>query len=131
MGTAAPGQISIKVSSGPNCHSMADVKMVVEILLTHHGLPFEPTAVQLRWKQVVPRNEKLCFGLMVMDGVVHPQPPIARALRETATKLRDAGHEGTNHIILRIRNLMAAVIEYSPPFDCWEATVATVCIRSS
>jgi amidase len=95
MGTAAPGQISIKVSSGPNCHSMADVKMVAEILLTHYGLSFEPTVVRLPWKQIPPKTEKLCFGLMSSDGCVTPQPAIARALTETAAKLREAGHEGT------------------------------------
>jgi amidase len=94
MGTAAPGQISIKVSSGPNCHSIADVKMVTEILLTHYGLPFEPTAVRLPWKKIAAKTEKLCFGLMSTDGCVTPQPPIARALKETAARLRAAGHEG-------------------------------------
>ena len=95
MGTAAPGQISIKVSSGPNCHSMADVKLVAEILLSHYGLEFEPTAVPMDWKQIPAKTGKLCFGLMTTDGVVEPQPPIARALENTAAKLREAGHEGT------------------------------------
>ncbi|KAJ9609603.1 hypothetical protein H2200_005931 [Cladophialophora chaetospira] len=110
MGTPAPGQISIKVSSGPNCHSMADVKLVTEILLTHYGLPFEPTAVRLPWKQIPAPAEKLSFGLMTSDSCVTPQPSIARALREIAEKLREAGHE---------------VIEFSPPFDCWEVARST------
>ena len=97
MGTAAPGQISIKVSCGPNCHSMSDLKLVTEILLTHYGLPFEPTAVRMPWKkQLGPKQGKLCFGLMTTDGCVTPQPPVARALQETAAKLRHAGHEGAS-----------------------------------
>ncbi|EXJ68811.1 uncharacterized protein A1O5_07742 [Cladophialophora psammophila CBS 110553] len=110
MGTAAPGQISIKVSSGPNCHSMADVKLAAEILLTHYGLPFEPTAVRMPWKQLPANKERLCVGLLATDGCVTPQPPIARALQETAENLRAAGHE---------------VIEFKPPFDCWEVAQAT------
>ncbi|KIY00802.1 uncharacterized protein Z520_03468 [Fonsecaea multimorphosa CBS 102226] len=110
MGTAAPGQISIKVSSGPNCHSMTDVKLVAEILLTHHGLPFEPTAVRMPWKQLPTKTEKLCLGLLTTDGCVTPQPPIARALQETAVSLREAGHE---------------VIEFKLPFDCWEVAQDT------
>ncbi|KIX02806.1 uncharacterized protein Z518_08749 [Rhinocladiella mackenziei CBS 650.93] len=77
MGTTAPGQISIKVSSGPNCHSMANVKLLAEILL---------------------------------NGCVEPQPPIARALRETAAQLKKAEHE---------------VMEFKTPFDCWEVAQAT------
>jgi amidase len=95
MGALATGQISIKVSSGPNCHSMADVKMATRVLLTHHGLPFETTAVPMPWKDVAPKKGKLCFGLMATDGCVEPHPPIRRALKETANKLRAAGHEGT------------------------------------
>ncbi|KAJ9628213.1 hypothetical protein H2204_009473 [Knufia peltigerae] len=112
MGTAAPGQISIKVSCGPNCHSMSDLKLVTEILLTHHGLPFETTAVPMPWRKQIraQQGDKLCFGLMTTDDCVTPHPPIARALQETAAKLRSAGHE---------------VIEFKPPFDCWEIAHAT------
>lgn len=94
MGTAAPGQVSIKVSCGPNCHSMSDLKLVTEILLTHHGLRFESTAVPMPWKQIETNQGKLSFGLMTTDDCVTPHPPIARALQETAAKLRSAGHEG-------------------------------------
>jgi amidase len=94
MGTAAPGQISIKVSCGPNCHSIADVKLATELLLTHYGLAFEPTAVRLPWKDIPTKTDKMSFGLMTTDACVTPQPPIARALNETAAKLREAGHEG-------------------------------------
>lgn len=94
MGTAAPGQISIKVSCGPNCHSIADLKLATEVLLTHHGLAFEPTAVRLPWKDISTKTGKMSFGLMATDACVTPQPPIARALNDTAAKLREAGHEG-------------------------------------
>ena len=93
-GHPAAGQVSIKATTGPNCHSMADLKLVAQVLLTHHGLPFETTAVRLPWKQIPAMTEKLCFGMVTTDGCVTPQPPIARALRETAARLRGAGHEG-------------------------------------
>ncbi|KIW34122.1 uncharacterized protein PV07_00918 [Cladophialophora immunda] len=110
MGALASGQISVKVSSGPNCHSMGDIKMASRVLLTHYGLPFETTAIPIPWKDVAPKNGKLCFGLMATDGCVEPHPPIRRALRETEDKLRAAGHE---------------VIGFSPPFDCWEVADTT------
>lgn len=41
--TCAPGQISIKVSCGPICHSIADVKLITKLLLTHYDyIGFEP-----------------------------------------------------------------------------------------
>ncbi|OAP53724.1 hypothetical protein AYL99_12096 [Fonsecaea erecta] len=110
FGTLRPGQISIKVSSGPNCHSIADIKLGTEVLLSLYGLPYDTTAVPLAWKNVPPKTGKLCFGLMTTDGVVEPHPPCSRALRETAAKLRAAGHE---------------VIEFQPPFNCWEAADTT------
>ena len=88
---------------------MADVKLVVETLLTQHGLPFEPTAIRLPRKQVPRRHETLCLGLMFTDGVVEPQPAITRALRETSANLQEAGHE---------------VVAFSP-FDCWEVARST------
>jgi len=77
---------------------MADVKMLAELILTHPTPPYEPTCVPMPWKSdVVSRQlegKKLCFGLMMTDGVVDPHPPIKRAMLETAEKLRAAGHEG-------------------------------------
>ncbi|KAJ5966981.1 hypothetical protein N7501_003229 [Penicillium viridicatum] len=40
-----------------------------------------------------PANRKLRLGVIFDDGVVKPQPPVARAMRETVDALRAAGHE--------------------------------------
>lgn len=39
-------------------------------------------------------DRKLKLGVIFDDGVVKPQPPITRALREVTRKLAAAGHEG-------------------------------------
>ncbi len=36
---------------------------------------------------------QLCFAIAYSDGVVHPHPPILRALKETKAKLEQAGHK--------------------------------------
>lgn len=96
MSSAAPGQVSVKVSSGPVCHSMEDIKLVTKLLLTHGDyIGFEPTAVPLPWKEHVSLPERLTFGLLKTDGCVEPQPPVARSLNETAATLKAAGHNGT------------------------------------
>ena len=96
MVTAAPGNLSIKVSCGPNCHSMNDLKMMAKIILNHETIPFEPTAVFAPWRGDVKfeTGKKFAIGMLLTDGVVDPHPPIKRALLETAEKLRNAGHEG-------------------------------------
>lgn len=94
MTTPAPGQLSIKVSCGPNSRSMSDLKMLTKLILSHETIPFEPTCVSIPWREVPKSNEKLSFGILMTDGVVDPHPPIKRALLETSAKLRAAGHEG-------------------------------------
>lgn len=97
MLSAAPGQTSIKVSCGPTCHSVDDVEFVTKLLTQHADhIGYEPTAVSLPWRKVE-MGSPLAFALMKTDGVVTPQPPVLRALAESAAKLRAAGHTGRNH----------------------------------
>lgn len=51
-----------------------------------------PQAIPIPWRDVT-LPEKLTIAVMYDDGVVKPQPPLARALRETVDKLKAAGHE--------------------------------------
>jgi amidase len=93
--TPAPGNTSIKVSCGPNCHSLADLKMFTKVILTHETVEYEPTASLTPWRgELNMEGKRLSIGLMLTDNVVDPHPPIQRALVETAKKLRQAGHEG-------------------------------------
>lgn len=108
--SAAPGQISIKVSCGPCCQSMADMKLLTKQIVTHPSLPYETSCVPGWWHDVPAPTEKLSFGLMLSDGVVEPHPPVKRALLETAERLRAQGHE---------------VFEFTPPFSCWDAALTT------
>ncbi len=110
MIAVAPGNTSIKVSAGPNCHNMADLKLFTKLILTHPTLPFEPTTVPGSWTEISPVSRKLRIGILSSDGVVDPHPPVKRALRETVTKFERAGHE---------------VLEFVLPFDAWEAALTT------
>jgi amidase len=124
--STAPGQNSVKVSVGPICHSMTDLQMLVKLLLTHPTLPYEPTCIPGSWMEDLPEMQKLKVGIMYSDGIVDPHPPIQRALRETAEKLRAAGHEGTKNVTVKLLLLMVPVFEFKPPFDLWEAAETTV-----
>ncbi|KPI42753.1 Acetamidase [Cyphellophora attinorum] len=106
----APGNISIKVSCGPQAHSVADVKMFTKVINAYPNAKFEANVVPMPWRELSTPKHKLSFGLWETDGVVQPHPPIRRALRETAQKLIVAGHQ---------------VIPIKLPFDCWENLVVT------
>ena len=106
----APGNTSIKVSSGPCCHSMEDLKLFTRLILTHSTLPHEPTTMPGFWNETPAVHRKLRIGIMSTDGVVDPHPPIQRALKETASMLQASGHE---------------VVQFVRPFDMWEAALTT------
>jgi amidase len=111
MLTAIPGNVSIKVSAGPCVHSMEDLKLFVELILSHPTLPYEPTCSIPFWNyEPLPKSRKLRIGVMHTDGIVDPHPPIQRAIRESTAKLLTAGHQ---------------VVPFTPPFDLWEAAQTT------
>lgn len=93
--SAAPGNVSIKVSCGPVAHSVDDLKAFTKIINAHGSLAqFEPNVVPMPWREIAAPKEKLCYGIWEFDGVCMPNPPILRALRETGQNLINAGHEG-------------------------------------
>lgn len=106
----AQGNVSIKSAAGPCSHSLEDIKLFTRLILTHPSLPFEPTTIPGSWNEAPPMPPRLRIAVMYSDGVVDPHPPVQRALRETASKLRAAGHE---------------VFEFARPFDFWEAALTT------
>ncbi|CAK7202871.1 hypothetical protein SEUCBS139899_005598 [Sporothrix eucalyptigena] len=109
--TSAPGQVSIKVSCGPVCHSVATLKLVTRTLLEHYKyIGYDPSCVPFPWQESIFLQKKMCFGVLRDDGVVRPQPPIRRSLDETSQALRAAGHD---------------VIEFAPPLDMWEVAQTT------
>ncbi|KAK5175130.1 uncharacterized protein LTR77_000267 [Saxophila tyrrhenica] len=110
MIAVAPGNISIKVSAGPNCHNMADLKTLTRVLLEHKSLPYEPTTVPGSWSDEPAVSRPLQIGVIFTDGIVEPHPPVKRALRETVSKLKAAGHQ---------------VFDFPVPFDLWQAALTT------
>ncbi|KAL4876348.1 amidase signature domain-containing protein [Aspergillus karnatakaensis] len=107
MKSVESGQLNIRVSCGPVAHSLADLKLMTKVLTTSSERRYDPSCVPVPWREVDKKGEKLVFGLWQWDRAVMPHPPILRALKETAEKLRAAGHE---------------VIPFNIPFDCWRAS---------
>ncbi|KAI1622023.1 amidase signature domain-containing protein [Exophiala viscosa] len=110
MATTLSGQISIKVSCGPVCHSLDDLKLFIKVINAYPSMQFAPGVVPLPWRDVETPKRKLTFALWDFDSVCMPHPPILRALKETANKLTAAGHE---------------VVNVDLPFDCWTVALTT------
>lgn len=69
----------------------------MESLLASEPWKVDATAIPIPWRKDLatpPADRKLKLGVIFDDGVVKPQPPVARAMRETVEALRAAGHEG-------------------------------------
>lgn len=83
--------------AGPMATSLATTEYFMESLIASSPWSLDPTAVPIPWRKELatpPANRKLRLGVVFDDGVVKPQPPVARAMRETVDALRAAGHEG-------------------------------------
>lgn len=78
--------------------SIATIESFMETFLSSQPWTVDPGCIPIPWRKELaappPPGKKLKLGFVFDDGVVRPQPPIARALRETAAKLVEAGHEG-------------------------------------
>ncbi|KAJ5520848.1 hypothetical protein N7463_001301 [Penicillium fimorum] len=82
--------------AGPMATSLATTEYFMESLFASSPWNLDPSAVPIPWRKELatpPVNRKLRLGVVFDDGVVKPQPPVARAMRETVDALRAAGHE--------------------------------------
>ncbi|KAL9564642.1 hypothetical protein ACKAV7_011094 [Fusarium commune] len=100
------GQSLIQVSFGPICHSIEDMELLTRVINAHPQNRFDVTCAPVPWRGIDTQAGKLKIGLLKWDGVVMPHPQILRALDHTKQLLVEAGHE---------------VVDFKPPFDCWQA----------
>ncbi|KAL2831783.1 amidase signature domain-containing protein [Aspergillus cavernicola] len=84
--------------AGPMARSLATTEYFMQSLLDSNPWNLDPGCIPIPWRKelAAPPTRKLKLGIVYDDGVIRPQPPIMRVMRETAQKLKDAGHEGTN-----------------------------------
>ncbi|PYH41191.1 putative acetamidase [Aspergillus saccharolyticus JOP 1030-1] len=81
--------------AGPMARSLSSVEHFMHALLASEPWTLDPGCVPIPWRTELAAKpaRKLRVGIIHDDGVVKPQPPIARAMREVEQKLKDAGHE--------------------------------------
>ncbi|KAJ6534413.1 amidase signature domain-containing protein [Mycena capillaripes] len=87
-----PGANSIVEAFGPICRSLRDIDLWFSVVLGSKPWLNEYDLVPIPWRISVPSiwsgsHNKIRLGVMWHDGVVLPQPPIRRALKELVDAL--------------------------------------------
>lgn len=92
---------------GPMAHCVEDMELFMSAALRNSPWKREPAIIPIPWtpKQSEPRRLKI--GIMWDDGIVHPHPPVARAMHDAATALKAAGHTLIDWQPLRHKELFA------------------------
>lgn len=88
---------------GPMANSIADLELFCKGVIAAEPWRMDPSCLPLPWTPFrIERGQTLRIGVMLDNGLVRPQPPVARGVRDTAEKLRRAGHEGACDSLMRI-----------------------------
>ncbi len=82
---------------GPLTTSLSSLEFFMDSLLSSDPWDLDPQLIPIPWRRELAQTpeKKLKFGFIYDDGIVRPQPPVARVTRELAEKLKNAGHEGS------------------------------------
>ncbi|KAL4890628.1 amidase signature domain-containing protein [Aspergillus ambiguus] len=96
IGTDIGGSIRIPSAlQGPMASSLSTVEYFMQSLLDKEPWEVDPGCIPIPWRKemaAIPKR-KLRLGIISDDGIVKPQPPVTRALRDVGRKLAEAGHE--------------------------------------
>lgn len=107
MANSMDGQNSVLSVVGPIATTAPALKLVFKAILSQSPWLYDPLVIELPWRAAqeqevheLASSGKLTFGLLKNDGIVSPQPPVARAVQIVADAMSKAGHK---------------VLEWKPP----------------
>jgi Asp-tRNA(Asn)/Glu-tRNA(Gln) amidotransferase A subunit family amidase len=82
--------------AGPIASDISSIELYMDALLASEPWNRDPQLLPIPWRQelTIPPRRPLRLAFVHDDGVIKPQPPIERAVRETAANLAQAGHIG-------------------------------------
>lgn len=110
------GQEAIRGVCGPIAKTLDEVIFWCRTIVSQQPWIRDPSSVPIPWRSTEKTKEKvLKIAVLWDDGFITPTPPVARALKETVTKLKAAHHEIVDwqpsehmEILLLVRNLLLA-----------------------
>ncbi|KIX10670.1 uncharacterized protein Z518_01754 [Rhinocladiella mackenziei CBS 650.93] len=111
MANSMDGQNSILSVVGPLATTARAVRLLTKSILSQNPWLNDPLVVDMPWRDAQEQaiydivkssssKERLSFAVLKSDGIVNPQPPVARAISTVTEALSRAGHK---------------IIEWKPP----------------
>ena len=107
MANSMDGQNSVLSVVGPLATTAPALKLVFKSILSQSPWLYDPLVVDMPWRHQAEHDlghlashGKLSFGVLKTDGIVSPQPPVARAIQMVADAMSKHGHK---------------VVEWKPP----------------
>ncbi|CAF1229066.1 unnamed protein product [Adineta steineri] len=85
------GRESILGVVGPLARGREDINLFMKTILDAEPWLKEPSLVPIPWRLISLNSINLTVAVMWDDNIVHPHPPIIRALHETIEHLKKAG----------------------------------------
>jgi amidase len=76
---------------GPMTRSLDDVNLFMSVALGNGAFLREPAMIEKPWRGMSSSTQIKRVGVMLHDGMVHPHPPVTRALEEVANALQRSG----------------------------------------
>ena len=132
------GRESILGVVGPLARHRDDIHLFMKIILDTQPWLTDPSLVPIPWRSIALTSDRLTIAVMWDDHVVHPHPPVTRALRETVQHLNNFAirivdwqpidHLTSWHLISALyycngaeeeRSLLAATNEQLLPLTDW------------
>ncbi|GAM85567.1 hypothetical protein ANO11243_035740 [Dothideomycetidae sp. 11243] len=86
------GQEAINSVNGPMARTLNDIKLFARVVVGAEPWRVDPKCVPIPWRDIT-LPKKLKIGVLWHDDVSRPTPPVQRALKHTAERLRKSGHE--------------------------------------
>lgn len=86
-----PGQEAVRSINGPMSADVSSLELFAKAIVDSEGWLSDPNIVPIPWR-IIDLPSKLCFGILVDDGIVKPLPPVTRALERTRRAIEAAGH---------------------------------------
>jgi Asp-tRNA(Asn)/Glu-tRNA(Gln) amidotransferase A subunit family amidase len=85
------GSESIIGVIGPLTRAREDINLFMKTILDTEPWLQDPSLVPIPWRSITLSVKNFTVAVMWDDGVVHPHPPITRALQETVEYLKKSG----------------------------------------
>lgn len=78
--------------NGPMARSLDEIILWAKTVVGQQPWINDPKCLPIPWRTVAPKRT-LKIAVLWQDQQVSPTPPVARALKESVAKLKQAGHE--------------------------------------